>query len=253
MISKWSLLLGLACWPALASQSWQFGDTQYQVTGEQPVQVTISASKGLNDAQLQRLCRRGLGLPLRAKYESQLLEQARIEKPLSSWPIAGLSYQTQSLRFKKHGPGSASCSAMVSEQNPEQNLALTSLHYGYHYHRQQQADALVAALRLPLSHSYTANDAAALVLLMLQASQPEQADSYYQQYVANKPLLNQGLYLEIARWQAESSREDDAQATLAQCSLAECDNYSVELQLLQVQRDQDSVSDLGAYFSIERE
>ncbi len=68
------------------SHSWSFNGTDYELkTSDAEVSVEVKRQHELTTNQMKSLCRKGLGLELRKKYEDKLLEGGFIRETLDSY------------------------------------------------------------------------------------------------------------------------------------------------------------------------
>ncbi len=105
------VLLGLPVF-ASDSHSWSFNGTDYELkTSDSEVSVEVKRQHELTTKQMKSLCRKGLGLELRKKYEDKLLEGGFIRETLDSWYFCESNLRTDqySVFFSEQESSSVPC------------------------------------------------------------------------------------------------------------------------------------------------
>ncbi|OOF08005.1 hypothetical protein BZG82_15680, partial [Salinivibrio sp. PR5] len=227
------VLVGLLGLPVFASdsQSWSFNGTDYKLkTSDSEVSVEVKRQHVLTTKQMKSLCRKGLGLELRAKYEDKLLERGFIRETLDSWPFASLTYELTNIQFSSANESQAKCSAEVNDTGYKTNLQSTALNYAIAYYSTQQYQNIKPILPLIIKESSVAMDAAGLVTLLLSQSDFNKAKNYYQQYIDVSQIYSSKIKYWLAQWQFEHGEIKEALAIVNQCSIKQCEYLAIAIE-----------------------
>ncbi|MGF1688935.1 hypothetical protein L4C36_20015 [Photobacterium japonica] len=251
-------LAGLMSLPAMADQAsastaspsmrWEFAGTTYDVKGgSSNFTVTVSRQSPLSGNQMKALCRKGLGLPLRADYEDALIAKGLISERFSTWPMTNLRYDLSDIRYRDVGSTIASCSATLTDTGTAINLDSTALSYAVAYYATQQYSAIKPILPYLMKQPLVAMDAAGLVTLLLSQQDNAKATAYFQQYVDVNAIQTDDIILRLAQWQY--GQDLAASLTIAQqCQSAACQQFTVQVEDELAAQEEASVGDLDAYF-----
>ena len=202
----------------------------------------------LTTKQMKSLCRKGLGLELRKKYEDKLLEGGFIRETLDSWPFASLTYELTNIQFSSLSKNQAQCSAMVNDTGYKTNLQTTALNYAIAYYSTKQYQHIKPILPLIIKEPSVAMDAAGLVTLLLSQSDVTKAENYYQQYVDVSAISNSEIKHWLAQWQFEQGELEESLFIAKQCSSKECERLVIDIEDQMFEQQAESVGDLSSYF-----
>ncbi|GAL02494.1 hypothetical protein ACFFLZ_04635 [Photobacterium aphoticum] len=254
------LLAGLVSLPAMAEQAvsaspasaltthWEFAGTTYEVAGSSSdFTVTVNRQTPLSANQMKALCRKGLGLPLRAEYEDKLIAKGLIASRFSTWPMTNLRYDLSDIHYSNVGSQSASCSATLTDSGKATNLDATALSYAVAYFATQQYDAMKPMLPYLMKQPAVAMDAAGLVTLLLSQQDNAKATAYYQQYVDISAIKTDDIILRLAEWQYGQDLVTSL-GIAKYCQSPACEQFILQVEDDIAQQDEASAGDLSAYF-----
>ncbi|HDM8129020.1 TPA: hypothetical protein P0E14_003853 [Vibrio harveyi] len=245
------VLVGLLGLPVFASDShsWSFNGTDYELkTSDAEVSVEVKRQHELTTKQMKSLCRKGLGLELRKKYEDKLLEGGFIRETLDSWPFASLTYELTNIQFSSVSKSQAQCRANVNDTDYKTNLQTTALNYAVAYYSTKQYQHIKPILPLIIKEPSVAMDAAGLVTLLLSQSDVTKAENYYQQYVDVPAISNSEIKHWLAQWQFEQGELEESLFIAKQCSSKECERLVIDIEDQMFEQQAESVGDLSSYF-----
>lgn len=245
------VLVGLLGLPVLAaeSHSWAFNGTRYQLESvDSQISVEVSREHDLNAKQMKSLCRKGLGLKLRTKYENKLLEGGYIHTTLDAWPFASLTYELTNIHFSSVSKSHAKCSANVNDTGYKTNFQTTALNYAVAYFSNKQYQNIKPILPLIIKDPSVAMDAAGLVTLLLSQSDSNKAEHYYQQYVDVALISKNEIKYWLAKWQFEQGEIKESLALANQCEIKKCEHLSIEIEDKIFEQQAETVGDLSSYF-----
>lgn len=245
------VLVGFLGLPAFASDihSWSFNGTLYELkTNESEVVVEVKRTHELSQKQMKSLCRKGLGLDLRRKYENKLLEGGFISDTLDTWPFASLTYELTNVQFSSVNKNQAKCSANVNDTGYKTNLQTTALNYAVAYYSTKQYQNIKPILPLIIKEPSVAMDAAGLVTLLLSQSDVTKAENYYQQYVDVASISNSDIKHWLARWQFDEGELEESLFIAKQCPSKECERLVIDIEDQMFEQQAESVGELSSYF-----
>ncbi|MGR5411494.1 hypothetical protein ACPV5T_02000 [Vibrio astriarenae] len=246
------MLAGGLSLPATASTSnqWTYGGTIYSVSLEQQT-TTVSVSRDVEmaNSQIKALCRRGLGLQLRANYENILIDKKWISEPLSDWPMASLNYELSDIKYIQASKTDAKCSATVVDTDPERNLDSSALNYALAYYATRQYDLIKPLLPHLMQKPAVAIDAAALVTLLLVRDDQSKAKQYFQRYVDITSIKSEKIKYWLSEWQYQQGNIQQSYAIIQSCTSSDCARFSSLLEDELMVIEQDSADDLSSYFN----
>lgn len=246
------VLAGLVSLPfsvkATESQ-WQFAGSSYHVSGEAPAYTaTVKRNIALNASQMKALCRKGLGLPLRAEYEQQLLDNGLIKQTMSDWPVTRLSYQLEDIRFDRVKKQSATCSATVIDSGKQTNLPYTALSYATAYYSTKQYAELKTMLPYLMQQPAISMDAAGLVTLLLSQRDTVKAQAYFYQHVDIEKMQVDDIKLLLAQWFQQQGELIESHTIATQCQADACQYLMLEVEDAIAEQEEASAGDLSSYF-----
>lgn len=244
------LLAGAFSLPAMADEAviWEFAGTTYTVQGHSS-NYTVDAvrTSKLSTNQIKSLCRKGLGLPLRAEYEDELIVKGVINERFSSWPLTNLKYELADIRYSDVSRTSATCSATLTDSGKATNLKTTALSYAVAYYTTKQYDALKQMLPYVMKQPAIAMDGAGLVTLLLSQQDIKKAQAYYEHYVDVAAVKNDSIKLWLAQWQQDIDLSQSI-SIAKQCQSSACQQLLIQLEDMIAEQEQDSAGDLSSYF-----
>ncbi|MCL1137675.1 hypothetical protein [Shewanella pneumatophori] len=245
------LLASLISLPAMANQanSWEFSGTRYQVSGESPFySASIERERALKPAQMKSLCRKGLALPLRAKYENKLIAAQLIKAPFSDWPMINLQFELDNIQYHNVTNLTASCSAAIIDSGKSTNLARTGLSYAVAYYTTQQYAAIKPLLPYLMKEPVVSMDGASMITLLLQQQDPVKAEAYFDKYVDITKVESDDIKLWLAQWKMQQEQLTTSLAIVELCKSSNCQQLANDIHDAIDKLEQASADDLSSYF-----
>ncbi len=259
------MLVGLIGLPAFASepQAWSFNGTNYLVTDHgNESSVVISREHALEIKQMKSLCRKGLGLSLRKRYEDKLIEGEWISERFDTWPFTNLTYNLTHIRFSSLEKDQASCSASIEDTGHKTNLQTTALNYAIAYYQTKQITKIKPILPLLMKEPSVAMDAAGIVYLLLakpvvpaepdehsdNASDKIKAEKYYQQYVDISLISRNEVKYWLAQKKLELGDVQESQSLVRSCTSQQCERLALDIEEKLFEQQAESAGDLSSYF-----
>lgn len=245
------MLVSFLSLPAMANSqvSWTFAGNHYQVNGTAPgYSATVTREKPLTHNQMKSLCRKGLGLPLRNKYELILIDQQLINEPFSDWPMTDLKYDLNNIKYDDVTKLTASCSAIVIDSGKATNLATTGLSYAVAYYTTKQYAKIKQLLPFLIKEPIVSIDAAALITLLLQSQDSQKAEAYFDKYVEIENIRTDNIKFWLAQWKMQLGKLEVSKTIVQQCNTSNCQQLLFEIDSAIDANAQKTAGDLSSYF-----
>ncbi len=245
------ILAGVIGLPAFASepQAWSFNGTDYLVTDNgTESSVVVSREHALEIKQMKALCRKGLGLSLRKRYEDELLEGQWITERFDTWPFTDLAYDLTDIQFSLLEKDKASCSASIDDTEYKTNLQTTALNYAIAYYQTRQFAKIKPILPLLMKEPSVAMDAAGVVALLLTQSDEVKADKYYQQHVDITLITRNEVKAWLAQWKYDQGDWQESKTLAKSCTSHQCERLALDIEESLFKQQAESAGDLSSYF-----
>ncbi len=245
------MLVGLLGLPVSASepQTWSFNGTNYFVTDNgTESSVVVSREHAIEIKQMKSLCRKGLGLSLRKRYEDKLIEGKWISERFDAWPFTNLTYDLTNIHFSSLEKDQASCSASIDDTGYKTNLQTIALNYTIAYYQTRQFTKIKPILPLLMKEPSVAMDAAGVVTLLLAQSDESNADKYYQQYVDITLITRNEVKAWLAQWKYDQGDLQESLSLAKSCTSQQCERLALDIEESLFEQQAESAGDLSSYF-----
>lgn len=247
-----SILAGGISLPVFSGEGyWTFAGTEYSVQwNRDEVDVSLKRQSEVSEAVVKAECRSAISLPLRRELEQQLIETGLVTTSRwDEWPLAHAELEINHLKYMNINSKSGQCSGKILPGEHIKNLNLTAMLYALFFLEEERWPDLRKIVPQLLKDPKLANDAAALVTLMLADIKPDQAKPYFDEYVSAENLLFDETKENLAIWLRKQDALYQSLALAELCKSTTCQLLADEVGLEIMAQEAANVDSLEAYLN----